>query len=235
MLVKLERPRLREVFMHDLEDQTPTIRSIVSRHLCLKRHQQCTVAPRTAWLHGDFNVCIPISVSNWRSQRLMIRCPFPHMLGASHNSGQLDEKIRCEAATFAWISRHCETPIPNIWGFGLPGGLCVGRGGCFSYSAANFVSQFTSALHLPLTTRAIEHVRGLWAWLFRRPRYAPFVSRSRYPVPQVRLRKGSGHTFINYVAARHNHSKAQFLQESIASHVGSGTPPSREDRVIHCP
>jgi hypothetical protein len=135
MLVKLERPRLREVFMHDLEGQTPNIRSIVSRHLCLKRHQQCTVAPRTAWLHGDFNVCIPISVSNWRSQRLMLRCPFPHMLGASHNSGPLDEKIRCEAATFAWISRHCETPIPSIWGFGLPGGLCVGRVGCFSYTA----------------------------------------------------------------------------------------------------
>jgi hypothetical protein len=30
-------------------------------------------------------------------------------------------------------------------------------------------------VHLPWTKRAVEHVRGLWAWLSRRPRYAPFA------------------------------------------------------------
>lgn len=125
MLVKLDRPRLRYEFLSYLECRTAEIKVIVSQHLSLRPHQQCTVAHRSEWLHGDFNICIPISVSNWRARRILMRCPFPHMLGL-RGSNHMDEKLRCEAATLAWIPQNCpQVPIPCLWGFGLPSGLSV--------------------------------------------------------------------------------------------------------------
>ncbi|TVY53166.1 hypothetical protein LCER1_G005575, partial [Lachnellula cervina] len=39
-----------------------------------------------------------------------------------HNSGNADEKLRTEAATFIWIEDNCPAiPIPNSWEFGFPG------------------------------------------------------------------------------------------------------------------
>ena len=128
MLVKLERPRLRREFEAYLQGHTTEIQDIVSHHLSLRQHQHCTVAERSSWMHGDFNTCIPISVSNWGTQRLLLRCPFPHMLSGSHTTDKADEKVRCEAATFAWMLQNCaQVPVPRLWGFGLPGGLCVSR------------------------------------------------------------------------------------------------------------
>ncbi len=131
MLVKLERPRLREEFFNYLKSHRSLIMALVSQNLLLQEHQRCVVADVTEWKSGDFNVCIPISISNWRSQRLIMRCPFPHMLDChvnSSNSDSIDEKIRCEAATFAWISQNCtHVPIPRLWGFGLPSGLWVSK------------------------------------------------------------------------------------------------------------
>jgi hypothetical protein len=128
MLVKLERPQLRREFEAYLQDHTTEIQDIVSHHLSLKQHQHCTVAEQSSWMYGDFNACIPITVSNWRTQRLLLRCPFPHMLSGSHTTDKADEKVRCEAATFTWISQNCtQVPVPRLWGFGLPGGLRVRR------------------------------------------------------------------------------------------------------------
>jgi hypothetical protein len=125
MLIKLERPQLQEEFFNYLESQTAKIKAIVSQHLFLQRHQHCTVADRSEWLHGDFNTCIPISISNWRAQRILMRCPFPHMLGLQ-SSKHIDEKVRCEAATLAWIPQNCpQVPVPRLWGFGLPNGSSV--------------------------------------------------------------------------------------------------------------
>lgn len=123
MLIKLQRPRLREELLNTLEEHTSDIRGIVSDHLSLSQIQQCRISDRSQWLYGDFNACIPITVTNWREQRLLLRCPFPYMVG---DVSGLDEKVRCEAATFAWISINCpQVPTPRLWGFGLPDGLSV--------------------------------------------------------------------------------------------------------------
>lgn len=128
MLVKLEWPRLRREFLDYLQSRTSEIKALVSQHLSLQRHQQCVVANQSEWMYGDFNVCIPISVSNWRKQRFMFRCPFPHMVGGLRSLDKLDEKIRCEAATYEWIAQNCsQVPIPRLWGFGVPSGLSVRR------------------------------------------------------------------------------------------------------------
>ncbi|RMZ84412.1 hypothetical protein DV738_g658, partial [Chaetothyriales sp. CBS 135597] len=77
MLVKLKRPRLRQDFFDCHQNHTTEIDAIVRQHLSLGRQQQCKVSDKSEWLHGDFNTCIPITVTKWREQRLLLRCPFP--------------------------------------------------------------------------------------------------------------------------------------------------------------
>lgn len=46
--------------------------------------------------------------------------------GEAEYTGNAEEKIRCEAATFIWIQENCPTvTIPHLWGFGLPDGKNV--------------------------------------------------------------------------------------------------------------
>lgn len=96
MLVRLEWPRLEREFLDYLQTYTNEIERIVSKHLGLLQGQQCRLANRSEWQCGSFNICIPISITNWRAQRLMIRCPFPYRL----KELCIDEKLRGEAATF---------------------------------------------------------------------------------------------------------------------------------------
>lgn len=118
MLVKLQREVSRKAFFDHLERQVSDIGGIVSQHLSLSSSQRCDISDRSEWLYGGFNVCIPITVTNWRKQRLVLRCPLPYM---ADGPAGLEEKIRCEAATFFWISQNCpRVPIPHLWGFGLP-------------------------------------------------------------------------------------------------------------------
>ncbi|EXJ82336.1 hypothetical protein A1O3_06149 [Capronia epimyces CBS 606.96] len=126
MLIHMEWGRLQEEFFDYLEAKTRTIETIVAQHLDLGPHQQCRVADRSQWLHGSFNVCVPVVVSNWQAKRVLIRCPLPHRLGGLHTTTLMEEKLRCEAASFAWISENCpRVPIPRLWGFGLPAGMMM--------------------------------------------------------------------------------------------------------------
>jgi hypothetical protein len=53
----------------------------------------------------------------------MFRCPLPHRFKSHTSPDVASEKIRGEAATFAWLSAHCpNVPVPQLLGFGLPGG-----------------------------------------------------------------------------------------------------------------
>ena len=56
MLVKLQRPRLRQDFFDYLQFHVSDVRGIVSHHLPLGEHQQCKVSDRSEWLHGDFTL-----------------------------------------------------------------------------------------------------------------------------------------------------------------------------------
>jgi hypothetical protein len=127
MLLQLEWPRLQREFLEDLQSREDDIERIVAHHVRLQRGQHCSVAQPSAWLCGSFNVCIPIQIGGRREQRLLMKCPLPHRLGGLMDTRLLDEKLRCEAASFAWMSQNCpRVPIPQLWGFGLPSGLSVG-------------------------------------------------------------------------------------------------------------
>ncbi|KEF50800.1 uncharacterized protein A1O9_13148 [Exophiala aquamarina CBS 119918] len=124
MLVKLQWEPSRQAFFDDLQCQIPNIRRLVAHHLSLSRSQQCKVSDRSEWRDGGFNACIPVNISNWREQRLMLRCPFPHMLGGPDG---LDEKIRrfIETLKRCWAWRQpfnapfapCKTPFPLKSGY----------------------------------------------------------------------------------------------------------------------
>ncbi|OAA51237.1 Aminoglycoside phosphotransferase [Beauveria brongniartii RCEF 3172] len=82
-------------------------------------------------------------LTNVRPQYVMIRFPLPYRVGEATNPGNSDEKIRTEAATYAWIHQNCpDVPIPRLYGFGL-----------------STKQQFTHMNHLPWWSRWFQHAR----------------------------------------------------------------------------
>lgn len=77
------------------------------------------------WKQGTFNLYVPVLVD--RSERVLMRFPFPHRIGDdTFCPGNSDEKVRCEATTYAWMHQLCpDVPIPRLYGFGLATGQCV--------------------------------------------------------------------------------------------------------------
>ena len=80
-------------------------------------------------MYGYYNICIPVYVDGcvgFPGKRVLVRIPLPYKLGEAESPGNVEEKLRCEAATFIWIQEQCpEVPIPHLWGFGFPSGQCV--------------------------------------------------------------------------------------------------------------
>ena len=105
------------------------IKQVVACHLGLKSNQSCRLGDFSEWMHGTFNVCIPVYISHWNRRpknRVLIRFPLPYKLGETLNPGNMDEKVRSEAATYIWMRQNCpETPIPYLWGFGIGNNLHV--------------------------------------------------------------------------------------------------------------
>lgn len=129
VILDLSYPECRMEFFVFLYSHRNDIAAIVSDHLGLGRSIQCRVGEVKEWIHGSFNVCIPVYVEDWNKcseKRVLIRFPLPYKLGESTFPGNADEKLRCEAATFIWIQKHCpDIPLPRLWGFGFAGGQTV--------------------------------------------------------------------------------------------------------------
>jgi len=101
-------------------------------------------------MHGSFNLCIPVTIAN--SKLVLIRFPLPYRVGDKARPGNGDEKLRCEAATYAWMQDKCpDVPIPHLYGFALSTGQC-----------------FTAVEHRPLLIRLYHHLRSqVLSWLGR--------------------------------------------------------------------
>lgn len=127
MLFRLAYPSQRTEFYVWILQHRKDFEAIVSHHLSLASNEICQFAEVKDWRPGSFNVCIPISIDNWRKhpgRRVLLRIPLPYKVGESACPGNADEKLRTEAATFIWIGCP-DIPIPYLWGFGLPGGRSV--------------------------------------------------------------------------------------------------------------
>ena len=129
MLLELSYPSQQAALYSRLREQQSRIEALVSFHLGLSITQCCRMSETREWMSGYYNVCVPIYVDGWvkfPSKRVIIRIPLPYKLGEATNPGNVEEKLRCEVATFIWIKEQCpEVPIPYLWGFGFPSGQCV--------------------------------------------------------------------------------------------------------------
>jgi hypothetical protein len=121
-------PRQKHAFYERVQAQRDTIRAVVAHHLGIAP-EECVVSPQEYWRHGSFNLCVPISVSTSDPSMpkfVMIRLPLPYRIGEARHPGNADEKLRCEAAAYAWIQRFCPSvPIPQLYGVGLSTGQRV--------------------------------------------------------------------------------------------------------------
>lgn len=117
----------------ELENRADEIRQLVASHCGLPSSDLVCVSPMhepdctPVWLHGSFNVCIPVHINHPRlPATLALRVALPYKLGEIAYPGNLEEKVRSEAATYIWISQNCpQVPIVNLRGFGVPGGMSV--------------------------------------------------------------------------------------------------------------
>jgi len=90
-------PRQNAFFAY-IHEHRSMVADIVGHHLNI-RSSACQVADMGDWLHGSFNLCVPVSINN--GPRVTVRFPLPYRVGDGFRPGNSDEKIRCEAGTYA--------------------------------------------------------------------------------------------------------------------------------------
>lgn len=110
-------------------DHSAEIEAIVKHHLGLIGTGRCRLADIEEWIHGSFNICLPVYVKDWNQhaeKRVIIRFPLSYKVGEDTFPGNSEEKLRCEAATYIWIQKNCpDVPIPKLFGFAFGGNQCV--------------------------------------------------------------------------------------------------------------
>ncbi|KAE8153020.1 hypothetical protein BDV25DRAFT_44741 [Aspergillus avenaceus] len=164
ILHQLTYPSQQAQFFTLLQSKRSWIRVIVAHHLNLSSPNSCQVADFGEWLHGSFNVCIPVTILEWGQKeqsgnRVLIRFPLPYRIGETFRPGNGDEKVRCEAGTYAWLEENCpDIPIPRLYGFGVATG-----------------ETFTRIENLPIWTRWIRCLRHCALHFFGRPTPSTYI------------------------------------------------------------
>lgn len=126
ILHQLGYPSEQTRFFAHLHDNREWIKAAITHHLGLRSSGECHVADTDNWLHGSFNVCVPITIDSWDGKRVLMRFPLPYRVGESFRSGNCDEKIQCEAGAYAWLQKNCpDVPIPKLYGFAWSTGETV--------------------------------------------------------------------------------------------------------------
>lgn len=125
----LTYPHKTDRFLYRVLQHQDDIVAVASTHMGLTQGDVCRVPDTERWIHGSFNLCVPIDIdrrSRTETQRLIIRFPLPYRIGDAEHSVNGDEKLRCEAASYAWLEDNCpDIPIPRLWGFGFSNGRSV--------------------------------------------------------------------------------------------------------------
>ncbi|RDA93520.1 hypothetical protein CP533_4006 [Ophiocordyceps camponoti-saundersi (nom. inval.)] len=125
VLHALAYPQQKEDFYKRMESHRPLLADIVAHHLGTKP-TDILISSQEYWRNGSFNLCIPArvdagpSVMSILPQFVILRFPLPYRVGEATRLGNSDEKVNCEAATYAWLQENCPSvPIPKLYGFGL--------------------------------------------------------------------------------------------------------------------
>lgn len=118
-------------FFSHLYARREWMKAIVAHHLNLSSTKLCHVAAMDDWFRGSFNVCVPITITDWKCRqqpgnRVILRFPLPYRIGESFRPGNGDEKVQCEAGAYAWLQQNCpDIPVAQLYGFALSTGETV--------------------------------------------------------------------------------------------------------------
>ncbi|CAD0112141.1 unnamed protein product, partial [Aureobasidium uvarum] len=171
VIPKLHIRRETDKFRQKLHSRISDIRELISRHLQIPETDFVLYEPST-WIEGGFNVCLSIDINNNRHPHLppgaVIRFPLPFNIGESFAPGTVDEKLRCEAATYIWMRENCPCiPLPRLLGMGFPG-----------------PHSFTSVENGTFLNRLCWYLRRVWDW-FRDEKTSPYCVHRRSKVTDV--------------------------------------------------
>lgn len=126
ILHQLEYYDAQTQFFRRLYDKRDSMKVAVAHHLGLNSSSECYVSDTKDWLHGSFNVLVPVKINCWAGKQVLMRFPLPYRIGESFRPGNCDEKVRCEAGAYAWLQENCpDVPIPQLYGFSLSSGETV--------------------------------------------------------------------------------------------------------------
>lgn len=133
ILARLQRSHATKQLYQDLWRERAMIEAVVAHHLGRVDPSACNVQGMATWLMGQFNICIIVHVhhNDYRTSKVIFRCPIAHKVGEQYSPGAVDEKMRAEVATYGWIEANCpDIPIPCLRGFGFSRRLQVRCSGC---------------------------------------------------------------------------------------------------------
>lgn len=123
MAAQIRYPQQREEFLKHLSACKTEIEAIVLFHLRLKK---CRIGEIGSWISGSYNICIPVYINPPSDACVLVRIPLPYKIGEANCPGNVDEKLRCEAASYIWIQEKCPNiKVPFLFGFGFPDGQTV--------------------------------------------------------------------------------------------------------------
>ena len=128
ILSRLKRSDCTVKLYQDLWRKRTTIEAITAHHLGRIDPSSCIVQDTVTWIKGQFNTCIPVHVheSDGSMSKKIFRCPLPHKVGEQYSPGAVEEKMRAEVATYAWIEDNCpEVPVPRLHAFAFSPNLQV--------------------------------------------------------------------------------------------------------------
>jgi hypothetical protein len=153
-----------------LERNHNQLERIISRHLGIPS-TDFVLLSQDHWVWGSFNICLPLDIKRTnRTSKLprqaILRLPLPFRCGEEYSPGNVEEKLRCEAATYIWLQQNCPSvPIPRLLAIGLPGAESVGRRfhllGFFRHQESNGVRNivhscrarvYMASAHLAIST-----------------------------------------------------------------------------------
>ncbi|RMY57572.1 hypothetical protein D0863_12588 [Hortaea werneckii] len=109
-------------FCNSLEDYRPQLERLISRHLGIPP-SEFVLLGQEHWVWGSFNICLPIDikstlVTQCLPRQAILRMPLPFRCGEDYSPGNVEEKLRCEAATYIWLQRKCPSiPTPKLLAF----------------------------------------------------------------------------------------------------------------------
>lgn len=128
ILEELSHHEKRNKFGYSLYCRGRELEKLVALHLSIPT-SRCTLGKPNTWINGSFNWCIPFDITDAtgnHEKTVLLRFPLPFKLGESFCPGNVEEKLRCEAATYLWLQEHCpDVPIATLRGFGFPSGESV--------------------------------------------------------------------------------------------------------------